>query len=79
MVDSADELQPAWVEGKQRIGLTAGASAPDILVRQVIERLRALGAVSVSKLAGIEETVKFPLPKGLRLEGAAEVNLEHLR
>ena len=79
MVDSAEELQAAWVEGKQRIGLTAGASAPDILVRQVIERLRALGAVSVSKLAGIEETVKFPLPKGLRLEGAAEVNLEHLR
>ena len=79
MIDSADELRADWVDGRARVGLTAGASAPDILVRQVIERLRALGAVSVSSLAGIEETVKFPLPKGLRLEGAAEVNLEHLR
>ena len=75
MVDSADELQPAWVEGKQRIGLTAGASAPDILVRQVIERLRALGAVSVSKLAGIEETIKFPLPKGLKIDAATGLAL----
>lgn len=79
MVDSADELRPEWVAGKTRIGLTAGASAPDILVRQVIERLRALGAVSVRKLDGIEETVKFPLPKGLKLDGSAEVNLAHLR
>ena len=79
MVDSADELQAEWVEGKARIGLTAGASAPDILVRQVIARLRALGAVSVRKLDGIEETIKFPLPKGLRLEGLAESNLDHLR
>jgi 4-hydroxy-3-methylbut-2-enyl diphosphate reductase len=79
MVDSADELHPEWVEGKARIGLTAGASAPDILVRQVIARLRALGAVSVRKLDGIEETIKFPLPKGLRLEGSAESQLDHMR
>ena len=79
MVDNADELRPEWVTGKTRIGLTAGASAPDILVRQVIDRLRALGAVSVRKLDGIEETVKFPLPKGLKLDGSAEVNLAHLR
>ena len=79
MIDSADELQAAWVQGKARVGVTAGASAPDILVRQVVERLKALGAVAVRKLDGIQEAVKFPLPKGLKLEGAAEVNLEHLR
>ena len=67
MVDSAEELQSEWFEGRQRVGLTAGASAPEILVRQVIDRIKALGAVSVRKMAGIEETVKFPLPKGLRL------------
>jgi 4-hydroxy-3-methylbut-2-enyl diphosphate reductase len=67
MVDSADELQPQWFEGRQRVGLTAGASAPEVLVRQVMDRLKKMGAVSVRKLAGIEETVKFPLPKGLRL------------
>ena len=75
MIDSADELQAAWVQGKARVGVTAGASAPDILVRQVVERLKALGAVAVRKLDGIQEAVKFPLPKGLKLEGAAEVNL----
>ena len=66
MVDHADELQPQWLHGKSRVGLTAGASAPDILVQQVITRLREMGAVSVRTLAGIQETVKFPLPKGLR-------------
>ncbi|WOP14852.1 4-hydroxy-3-methylbut-2-enyl diphosphate reductase [Ottowia sp. SB7-C50] len=79
MVDGADEIQPEWLHGKSRIGLTAGASAPDVLVRQVIERLRALGAMSVRTLDGIEETVKFPLPKGLKLDGAAEDRLAHLR
>ncbi len=68
MVDSAEELQAAWFDGKSRVGLTAGASAPEILVQQVIERLRALGAVSVRKMDGIVETTKFPLPKGLRLK-----------
>ena len=67
MVDSAAELQTEWFEGKSRVGLTAGASAPEILVREVIDRIRALGAVSVRKMDGIEETVKFPLPKGLRM------------
>jgi 4-hydroxy-3-methylbut-2-en-1-yl diphosphate reductase len=71
MVDSAQELQPAWFEGKVRVGLTAGASAPEILVKQVIDRIKALGAVSVRKMSGIEETVKFPLPKGLKLDAAA--------
>jgi len=68
MVDSADELKPEWFEGKGRIGLTAGASAPEVLVREVVERVRALGAVSVRKMDGIEETIKFPLPKGLKLD-----------
>jgi 4-hydroxy-3-methylbut-2-enyl diphosphate reductase len=66
MVDSADELQAHWLAGKSRIGLSAGASAPEILVQQVIDRIKALGAVSVRKMHGIEETVKFPLPKGLK-------------
>ncbi len=68
MVDSADELQPQWFEGCSRIGLTAGASAPEILVTQVIARLKALGAVSVQRLPGDPESIKFPLPKGLRME-----------
>ena len=71
MVDSADELRPEWFEGKTRVGLTAGASAPEILVKQVIDRIKSLGAVSVRKMNGIEETVKFPLPKGLKLAPAA--------
>ena len=71
MVDSADELRPQWLAGKTRVGLTAGASAPEILVKAVIDRIRSFGAVSVRKMDGIQETVKFPLPKGLRLpEGA---------
>ncbi len=68
MVDSAAELKSTWFEGKHQVGLTAGASAPEILVREVIDRIRAMGAVSVRKLNGIEETVKFPLPKGLRMD-----------
>ncbi len=68
MVDSAAELKPEWFEGKARVGLTAGASAPEVLVREVIERIKALGAVSVRSLQGIEETIKFPLPKGLKLD-----------
>ena len=68
MVDQAEDLQPEWFEGKSRVGLTAGASAPEILVQQVITRLKALGAVSVRTMPGVEETVHFPLPKGLRVE-----------
>jgi 4-hydroxy-3-methylbut-2-enyl diphosphate reductase len=65
MVDGAQDLRPEWLEGRARVGLTAGASAPDILVQQVIARLRELGATSVRKLPGVEESVHFPLPKGL--------------
>jgi 4-hydroxy-3-methylbut-2-enyl diphosphate reductase len=67
MVDSAADLDGAWFEGVKKVGLTAGASAPDVLVQEVIARLRALGAVSVRTLEGIQETIKFPLPKGLKL------------
>ncbi|WP_431275501.1 4-hydroxy-3-methylbut-2-enyl diphosphate reductase [Variovorax ureilyticus] len=68
MVDSAAELKPEWFEGKTRVGLTAGASAPEVLVREVTDRIKALGAVSVRKMDGIQETLKFPLPKGLKLD-----------
>jgi len=67
MIDSAEELQNEWFNGKHRVGLTAGASAPEVLVQDVILRLRALGATSIRKLDGVTETIKFPLPKGLKL------------
>jgi 4-hydroxy-3-methylbut-2-enyl diphosphate reductase len=70
MVDHADELQAAWFEGRSRVGLTAGASAPDVLVQAVIARLRQLGAVSVRKMDGVVETIKFPLPKGLKRDAS---------
>ena len=65
MVDNASGIDPAWIVGKKRIGVTAGASAPEVLVQAVIERLKALGAASVRALEGVEENVTFPLPKGL--------------
>jgi 4-hydroxy-3-methylbut-2-enyl diphosphate reductase len=65
MVDNASEIQPEWVSGKNRVGLTAGASAPEILVRAVIDRLNQLGIGSVANLDGAEEKVSFALPKGL--------------
>jgi 4-hydroxy-3-methylbut-2-enyl diphosphate reductase len=68
MVDGPADVKPAWFEGKLRVGLTAGASAPDVLVQAVIQRIRVLGAISVRKMDGITETLKFPLPKGLKLE-----------
>ncbi|QHE84465.1 4-hydroxy-3-methylbut-2-enyl diphosphate reductase [Hydrogenophaga sp. BPS33] len=79
MVDSADELKAEWFEGKGRVGLTAGASAPEILVRQVIDRIKELGAISVRTLDGLIETTKFPLPKGLKIEGEDANQLQHLR
>ncbi len=64
-VDSADELKLEWVAGKKRIGVTSGASAPEVLVRDVIAKLKAQGAKSVRELDGMQETITFPLPKGL--------------
>jgi 4-hydroxy-3-methylbut-2-enyl diphosphate reductase len=74
MVDGADEIRPEWVQGRQRVGLTAGASAPDVLVQAVINRLRELGATSVRSLPGVEEHVHFPLPLGLGDKSMAELN-----
>lgn len=65
MVDNAAGIDPAWIAGKKRIGVTAGASAPEVLVQAVIDRLKELGAASVRALEGVEEHVTFPLPKGL--------------
>jgi 4-hydroxy-3-methylbut-2-enyl diphosphate reductase len=65
MVDNATELRREWIDGQQRIGVTAGASAPELLVTEVIERLRGLGAASVTNLSGIVERTVFPMPKGL--------------
>lgn len=71
MVDNAAQIDPSWLQGVSRIGVTAGASAPEILVQQVIERLKELGAGSVRALEGVEENVTFPLPKGLSAKPAA--------
>jgi 4-hydroxy-3-methylbut-2-enyl diphosphate reductase len=65
MVDSADQIDPAWLSGKKMAGVTAGASAPEVLVKEVIARLEQLGAESVKNLQGVEENVVFPLPKNL--------------
>jgi 4-hydroxy-3-methylbut-2-enyl diphosphate reductase len=65
MVDNASELNPAWLSGKARVGITAGASAPEVLVQAVIDKLKSLGAVSVRDVEGIAERVTFPLPKSL--------------
>lgn len=67
LIDNASEIDPAWIVGKQHIGLTAGASAPQVLVDGVLERLRELGAAGVSELEGEPESMVFALPKELRL------------
>lgn len=69
MIDRAEQLQESWLEEKSRIGITAGASAPEVLVQEVISRLRQIGAgqagreVVVEELSGVVESVVFPLPK----------------
>ncbi len=65
MVDTAADLAPAWLMGKSKVGITAGASAPEVLVREVLARLKALGAAEVTELNGVSESVVFPMPKGL--------------
>jgi 4-hydroxy-3-methylbut-2-en-1-yl diphosphate reductase len=69
MIDRAEELRPEWIDGKRHVGVTAGASAPEVLVQQVIERLRELGAGKVRELDGAVESVMFPLPRGLTAHG----------
>jgi 4-hydroxy-3-methylbut-2-enyl diphosphate reductase len=73
MVDAVEDLQAEWFEGRSRVGLTAGASAPDVLVQAVIVRLRGLGATSVRKMDGVVEHIRFPLPMGLGDKSMAEV------
>jgi 4-hydroxy-3-methylbut-2-en-1-yl diphosphate reductase len=73
MVDDAQALQPDWIAGHERVGVTAGASAPEVLVRQVVERLRTLGARSVAEMPGVVERIVFPLPKALAAKPARDV------
>ncbi|MDH5212091.1 MAG: 4-hydroxy-3-methylbut-2-enyl diphosphate reductase, partial [Betaproteobacteria bacterium] len=65
MVDSAADLRAEWIEGARRVGVTAGASAPEVLVAEVVARLKDLGAASVRQLDGITESVVFTLPREL--------------
>ena len=65
MVDNAGELQSMWLTGKRQVGVTAGASAPEVLVEEVIARLKQLGANNVRELSGSLETIVFPIPKEL--------------
>ncbi|EYS90536.1 4-hydroxy-3-methylbut-2-enyl diphosphate reductase [Cupriavidus sp. SK-4] len=71
MVDAPEQVRPEWIAGKRRIGLTAGASAPEALAQSIVERLRELGARQVRPLDGIEENMAFPLPRGLLPASAA--------
>ncbi|HET6395542.1 MAG TPA: 4-hydroxy-3-methylbut-2-enyl diphosphate reductase, partial [Pseudoxanthomonas sp.] len=68
LIDGAHEIDPAWVHGKRRVGVTAGASAPQVLVDGVLDRLRELGAETVGELEGEPENMVFALPKELRLQ-----------
>jgi 4-hydroxy-3-methylbut-2-enyl diphosphate reductase len=68
LVDNASELQEKWLEGKQRVGLTAGASTPELLVQELIARLKQLGVASVHELRGVSEDVVFPLPEALNFD-----------
>jgi 4-hydroxy-3-methylbut-2-enyl diphosphate reductase len=65
MIDNASELRPEWLQGRKRVGVSAGASAPEVLVLEVIARLQELGAKRVTQMTGKEEGVTFPLPRGL--------------
>ncbi|MEQ1964135.1 4-hydroxy-3-methylbut-2-enyl diphosphate reductase [Xenorhabdus khoisanae] len=73
LIDSADDIKEEWINGASAVGVTAGASAPDILVQQVIERLKTFGAKTVNELHGREENIVFEVPKELRVE-VKEVN-----
>jgi 4-hydroxy-3-methylbut-2-enyl diphosphate reductase len=72
LVDTAEDLRAEWLSGKRRIGVTAGASAPEVLIERLVARLRELGASSVRPLDGVQENVTFPMPKGLQAPVANE-------
>jgi len=65
LIDGPEAIEPQWLVGKQHVGITAGASAPEVLVQDVVARLKSLGAISVRTMDGLQENVSFPLPKGL--------------
>ena len=71
LIGSAAELDPEWIAGRRRIGITAGASAPEVLVQELVAHLKTMGVRSVRPLDGVQETVAFPLPKGLSPAKAA--------
>ena len=75
MVEGAEDIQREWFAGRRRVGLTAGASAPDVLLQAVIAKLREYGAVSIRKMDGVTENVRFPLPRGLGDRSMAELSL----
>jgi 4-hydroxy-3-methylbut-2-enyl diphosphate reductase len=66
MVDNASHLKPEWIVGKRHVGISAGASAPEVLVQEVIAKLQELGATQVTELQGVVENVVFQLPKNLK-------------
>lgn len=66
LIDGAEDIQPEWLQGKSAVGITAGASAPEVLVQAVIQKLRECGATPATEVQGIEENVRFSLPKELR-------------
>jgi len=68
LIDSVDDIDPAWLRGKRQVGVTAGASAPELLVQQVIEGLQKLGAEAPTEMAGREENITFTMPRELRLK-----------
>ncbi len=76
MIDQADQIRPEWLAEKRRIGVTAGASAPEVLVQEVIARLKALGAQSVNELTGVVEKVVLPMPRGLAGQSEAHASLQ---
>jgi len=74
LIDGADSIDPQWLVGKSAIGISAGASAPELLVQQVVQKLKGLGAVSVRTMDGLVENVSFPLPKGLSRKTADDMS-----
>ena len=68
LIDNATDIEPTWLEGKQVIGVTAGASAPEILVQEVVARLKELGVTQANEDQGKPETVEFSLPKELKID-----------
>jgi 4-hydroxy-3-methylbut-2-enyl diphosphate reductase len=72
LVEGPAAIDPQWLKGKERIGITAGASAPEVLVAEVVQRIKSLGAVSVRTMDGLIESVSFPLPKGLSGQGTQQ-------